>query len=315
MQGSSLHRDLKKFLKKVVLCALLVAVTMVMLHFVYLKSELWIRADTRSFFKVPDSVQVVNLGSSHGWYDFDYSQVGDLRGVNLGLHSQDFYYDYQVLDRFKGHLAPGCVVLIPVSYFSFGKRADTSNPSYAARYYGILKYSSIKKHNLVDYLKAKVRLLFAGSNLALQSLPGETPLTSGQLGANTKLRASSHKEFTRPSREVSNYTRGWLCRTIELCQKNGLKPVLVTPPFSKSYNDCFTEEDLAVFDSSVSSICEKYGLDYLDYARDPRLAHPRYFIDSDHMNKRGAKKFTDLVVDELVARGLCERRSDASSPR
>ena len=81
-------------------------------------------------------VQVGNLGSSHGAYNFDYTPLTE-RGFscfNFANTSQSFNYDYAVLKEFGSYMTPGSVLFIPVSYFSFILACEVFRLAFAAAF-------------------------------------------------------------------------------------------------------------------------------------------------------------------------------------
>ena len=85
-------------------------------------------------YDVPYEIQMVNLGTSHGLASFRYPEDGVVR-YNLALSGEDIYHDFATLRQFADHLAPGCIVALPTSYFSFCM--STEEPS-QKRYYAYL---------------------------------------------------------------------------------------------------------------------------------------------------------------------------------
>ncbi len=82
--------------------------------------------DTDKFLHVPTELQVINLGSSHGLNGFDYSEAS-IKGYNMALAAQGFYYDYRILKQYSSHLVDEAVVLLPISYFHHIKNTKVTS--------------------------------------------------------------------------------------------------------------------------------------------------------------------------------------------
>ena len=52
---------------------------------------------------------------------------------------------------------------------------------------------------------------------------------------------------------------------------------------------------------ALKQITEKNGVPYFNYLRDDRFTDED-FIDSDHLNERGAKKLSHLLNEDVVKR-------------
>lgn len=87
---------------------------------------------------------------------------------------------------------------------------------------------------------------------------------------------------------------------IELCQKKGITPILITTPFTVYYNQYVSEEFLQGFYSTIQSLTSAYGISYYDYSHDERFQTAlHYFGDADHLNEEGAIYFTNLLMEEV----------------
>lgn len=123
-----------------------------------------------------DDVQIGNLGSSHGAYDFDYTVLEE-RGYscfNFANTSQSYNYDYAVLKEYGDYMTPGSVMFIPVSYFSFNNEVINESEAQAMsiRYYRFLSPENIPDYDpYIDIITTKLPILSAGEDI-LKIFPG-----------------------------------------------------------------------------------------------------------------------------------------------
>jgi hypothetical protein len=315
-----MKNDVTKFVTKmVVLIAISVLVVGAVNHF-YIRTRGYKGTDSvrLRFESCPRGLNVINLGTSHSECAFGYDGIDGIKGFNFALSSQDFYYDLEVLKHFKDRLAPGCVVILPVSYFSLGwGQEDIDRQNTDARYYCLLGYSSVRNKSLIDYIKQRFcPALFASRNLMLftlgkgkqatadqnVALPGSR-FSEAQLPGEAEKRARLHMKFMKGNNYANNLDN--LSRVIEYCKTNELRPVLLTTPFTSFYNDCFPREALAEQWSLINRLCDEYDLQYFDYSHDPRFSpNPELFNDSDHLNIEGQEIFTRIVIDDLKERDI-----------
>ena len=101
---------------------------------------------------VPE-VQIGNLGSSHGAYDFNYDALTE-RGYqcfNFANTSQSYNYDYAVLKEFGSYLTEDSILFIPVSYFSFNNEVvnDAEREAMSIRYYHCLSPENIPDYEIL----------------------------------------------------------------------------------------------------------------------------------------------------------------------
>lgn len=323
---------MKRLILRTALLAVLVASVLVAVNSLYVRTGGYINKlefqGTNKLGDVPGSLEVVNLGSSHGAWAFDYGGAG-VKGFNFGLGAQDYYYDYQLVKRFSDHLADGCVVIIPVSFFSFGiNQRESGNMGYDYRYYGILPYGDIHGHNALDYVKYRwLPVLFEAERLEWlfsDEVPREhgfkrreenkySEKTLDSVGRN---RATYHKRLIDQPQSVYDYNLANLEKLISYCRENGWRPVLVTTPFTSQYTRNFSSAFLDDFHRRAEEVGGKYGVPYLDFSLNAPYADDiDLFCDSDHLNARGRAMFTAEVIEALRRMGMLPASSQVSRLR
>ena len=117
--------------------------------------------------------------------------------------------------------------------------------------------------------------------------------------------------YNHLNRIDSNYYKAnikLLENIISFCKKNNFKPVLITTPFTKYYSSHFSElykekynTDLKEdFGNQIHGITSKYSIPYLNYSEDARFNNDiSLFRDSSHLNLKGRKLFTKIVLGDL----------------
>ena len=141
---------MKNFIFKVILFSVLI-----LLSFVYLNSKRSILF-VENFTTHKSTYDIINLGNSHG-ANISYVK---LNGKTFQRAGNTLFYDLQNYNYVKEHLEDDAVVIIPVSYFSFGldeNRTDyADSDAFVNYYYMFLPHSSIYdysfKKNIQVYL-------------------------------------------------------------------------------------------------------------------------------------------------------------------
>lgn len=312
---------MRRLISRLVLLAALVALALVAVNGLYVRTGAYHNKlefqGTNKLHHVPGGLEVVNFGSSHGAWAFDYGSEG-VNGFNFGLGAQDYYYDYRLARRFSDRLADGCVVIIPVSFFSFGlNQRQSRNMGYDYRYYGILPYGDIHGHNALDYLKYRwLPVLFEGEriewvfsdqeprehNFRRQE---ENRFSADRIASAGRRRAEYHKRLIDQPESVYEYNRANLEKLVSFCLQRGWRPVLVTTPFTDAYTRNFSSGFFDDFRRRVEEVARKYGVPYLDFSRSaPYSGDIDLFCDSDHLNARGRALFTGEVIGTLRQMGM-----------
>lgn len=261
-------------------------------------------------------VNIGNLGSSHGAYDFSYDNIMS-KGYtcfNFANTSQSYNYDYAVLQEYGHYMTSGSVLFIPVSYFSFNNEVTNSTEAEAMsiRYYHFLSPKNIPDYDLyVDIVTTKLPILSAGEDI-LQLFPDlNTALTAHAANEGIDVEEFARRARDRYSRHFDNKDDYFwperieeLYDIIDYCKDNDITPVLITTPFSKYYVDPVSQDFLQEFYATINKVANDTDVNYYDYSHDERFYdNLEYFSDSDHLNETGALYFTDILWDEVEELG------------
>ncbi len=319
---------MKKFLRNLLIFVAILAVLVGAVDGLYL----WHRAgeyttmsskrnDDVTVKNVPSSIDVCNLGSSHGIYGFNYSVLPeDYTCFNFGQTDQTLSYDYRILQNYRGSLKEGTVVVILVSHFSFFGTDETERADFASknsRYYRFLDRDYIKEYDLTaailsKYLPALTEPHPIALFNTLRSPRGGTDLWQDETNAEA---AKSHgkaryKNFIESKKDengqriVNQNEIDALYDIIAFCRENGFVPVLVTTPLLSEYSAQVHENDPAFYDDFygiVGEVVQKTGVAYFDYSEDARFCDDyTLFFNTDHLNRTGAGKFTAILYDEVL---------------
>lgn len=263
-------------------------------------------------------IQIANIGSSHGAYDFDYTIFTEqgYSCFNFGNTSQSYNYDYALLKEYGNNILPGSVLFIPVSYFSFNNEVvnDTEKEALSTKYYRILSPENMPDYDpYVDLVTYRLPILSAGKDimklfnkwfpnlpsLSIIAYAADTGVNVEEFAARANSRYSRHfdnkEEYFMPERI------GELYAIIDYCQEHNITPVLITTPFSSYYYNQVSAEFLEQFRNTVATISHDTGVNYYDYSHDERfLDNLVLFSDSDHLNEDGALYFMEVLQDEII---------------
>ena len=303
---------MKKFLIKCVVFGGILTIIVGMLNWSYLRTDPF---DTNKFKHVPDGIEVCNVGASYSRYSFDYEDCkNSFVTFNFGMDFQSMEYDYRILDHYKDKIAKGCKVFIVLSDCILIGRDEISDDNFMAknrRYYTFLPSQQIKEYNIITDLKMRtVPFMFAGN---IGSIFSKNDIW------DYKVKISTLKE------DVKKYIENWVQKAskdengrviphkesvdavykiINLCKSIDAVPILIITPFPKEYNE-FMRSDLKeaneLYYKTVEEISKKTGLKVYNYSDDPRFTEDySLFMNMSHLNRKGARYFTNVVFKEIV---------------
>lgn len=318
---------MKRFLRTLALFLLVVGVITAGINEAYLLRENQIpdtmsdeRNDNSQIKNVPNGIQICNLGSSHGLYGFNYTDLcSKFVCYNFGQSSQRLSYDYRILCNFIDYFADGAIVFIPISHFSLFGPPETSYDNFAAlnkRYYKFLPNNLIKEYDAkTDFFVNYAPALSADSVIDFS----RTLLGKGEesfWGNSTSEKEAKEHGYKRykafVESKLDNEGNRWyneeeiraLYDIINLCQSHGITPILISTPLMSEYIDAVCENDSAFFDDFygiIDEVVEKTKAVYFDYSMDKQFCKEYdLFYNSDHLNREGARQFTNMVVEDVL---------------
>jgi len=300
---------MKKFIFEIVLLFILVTITISYIN------NLDKPPRVKQILTIKEKLDIINLGTSHG-ANFNYSGLS-IHGESFNRAGNTLYYDLQNYKFIKNHLSDGAIILLPISYFSFGldeNRTDrgVDNPfvnefyeylprksiySYSAKRAISLKVNRIQKNFMNLFPKKKKKKKKKKS--VVDTVSHEEMLKSFAIK-----RVVHHKRigtYSKPDKNIN-----YLKILIDDAKQSGYYPVLITTPYYKEYVERFGADWLAKnYYQYMSQISSEFNIPHLDYGYDSSISSkPELFKNSDHLNKKGISEFNEILFDDLVKLGL-----------
>ena len=272
---------------------------------------------------VGDNLDIVNLGSNHPKFGFDYTGI-DLKGENWAVGPETFEYDYAVLRHNVHHLKEGAVVIIPICLLSFFLYRKAERRSHI-KYYSFLSANDIvgynKKELICNYM---FPLLFhpraISSFVSDIKKDNRLSLDSNLCESEEELNKDAvywidcwNKEFDiqlpipnlKPNNrnDITQNVR-ILNEMIDFCLSHGLKPVIAILPVTDFLYSKFTPEFVEKYILGYISDANKAGAPVMNYLTDKRFTDSSLYINSFFFNAIGRKKFTKQFVEDLKTQSI-----------
>lgn len=313
---------MKKLLYKILIYLLIIFIPVVIVNYIFVNKDKRDDDDTNKFINMPENIEICNFGSSHGLYGFDYDDYIDKYVCfNFALSAQPLSYDYRILANYKDKIKEGAVVIVPISYFSlYGQYKNTEAvKSMNKRYYKILPDALIKDYDLlteiyVNYLPSVdvnvsdlINVLIGKSTNNFNDIWNKT-ISKKEMYIDAKSVAYGSiidgKIDADGNRIIYEDEIKALYSIKDICDDIDAQLILVTLPLSSEYHEevakiCpnFYEQFLML----VETISNDLNVKYYDYSKEKRIINDdNNFMNSDHLNRMGAKKFTKLFMEEVI---------------
>lgn len=303
-----------------------VVLSFILIGSLYSLSWIWVRhvnEQTMRFLELENNkinnLKIINIGSSHTMYGIKYPR--ELMAYNLGLLDQMYDYDLKILKKFSNKFDKECIIIIPVSIFSFTGGLKSNIYSYIhfldkkdflkmdKKEYILNKYFSITQpikniFKMLRYLSSFVenkkiykKYINYPQNLSLKERQREAVYTK-------KLHLGLiHKE------EVfeNDFGMNQLKEILKFCENNNFNPILVSTPQTYLYNEEIGEKNYQErIYNNILEVEKQLGKKYLylDYSHDKKFENNlEYFFDDDHLNEKGAEYFTEILLNDIKSHG------------
>lgn len=263
------------------------------------------------------NTDVINLGSTSGYYAFDYEGL-PIKGGNFALRHNPLSGDQAILKNYFGYLNPkGSHVIIPLCVFS---SLAGSYDFMEDRFYTLIYPSSIPHFS---YRRQQQIKAIAASPIR------RFPLWSFYTELRAQLRGTGHSTLTEEQMkaDAERWIKGWkhefalsdfsqplslinqdglkdaaeiLNDIISFCKERNIKPVIMIPPMYHTLAEKFDEKARQLFVYDLIEKIEDKTVPFHNYMDDSRFSRDSsLFMNSFFLNKKGAKKFTRIALTDI----------------
>ena len=261
-----------------------------------------------------EEIEILVTGTSHAQNGVAPEFLA-LPAFNLGYGSQSLHYDTQLVSKYVDSMPNLKLVIFGLSYHSLEYRLVNSVERWRGGFYhlvyGIPGEDSQEEFKLTNYSyialytpKEAVRLASGGILGAAEEeakrIQTPTVVTHGEVSETFgKVRITSHEKQMRPADLPANVAA--LERTCAMLKKRNVSVVFITVPTHHTYYEHINPQSYQRMQDTIKQMTGKFGVPYFNYLRDERFT-TEDFINSDHLNSRGAEKFSRILNEDVVKR-------------
>lgn len=106
-----------------------------------------------------------------------------------------------------------------------------------------------------------------------------------------------HESEMKPKHIAEN--KKYLDELFSKLKDADIKAVIITTPCFSSYYTNINSKKYLRMQNEIKSLSQKYNVEYHNYLKDNRFTIEDFF-DSDHLNARGAEKFSNILKNDIV---------------
>lgn len=244
-------------------------------------------------------------GVSHAYAGTDIQEFS-MPGMNLALTSQDLFYDYELAKivlknkRYIKFCIIGCAPFILHADLTKSVNIDR-----ALAYYPVVK----TLHN--HWLSEKILLELFNSTYVKSYDLFDTEITFEDCFRScTQNKDFLIDDFINARKNLAEWDNKYYAKTVDEykeiltnyvkdCLKVNVQPLLVIYPVSEFYNKYFSAKIFEELRYFLNDLSQEFQVPFYDYAADTRFNISDFF-DVEHLNVRGAKKFSRILNSKLL---------------
>jgi len=257
-----------------------------------------------------NSIETLILGNSHTFLGVNPKFI-DSRSFNLAHNGETLEYNIKLFNKYKKNLQTLKVIVIPISY---GSLFNTGIKKWIKNYniYHNLKETDYPVDNLEVLNKNWIDLI--KDNYLYYYLKKPSPyLKSNPLGWHEKME-DNVDDYNMVSRKAAKWHTADNFNQLPLnldllkeffieCENRGIEIIIVTTPTHIAYRKELDKTQLSLTFSATSKLAKDFkNVSYHNFM-DNTLFDESDFKDGDHLNAKGAKKFT-LMLNKIINNNL-----------
>ena len=302
--------------------AIFLAPLAVLLALVEYKLSKYANIDTvrsESLRQSADHVQILLVGNSHAMVGIDPSGL-PLPAFNLAFSGQSTILDAKLATMLLTRLPRLRLLIVGVGYGSLRFRISEDAERWRNEVYRRALHVSeaddavtdlVDPHRYSRYLAygpAGLRGMLFGSASSTEPVvlddawqPLDSLMQADLSPRAAAVRAESHKSLMRS--DVTDGIVQALRGLLSDASRHGVRVLFLTTPLSSTYRAQFLNGEWVADRGRIEALARSCSASYRDYSADPRF-EPGDFSDVDHLNARGAKRFTRILAEEAVIPAL-----------
>ncbi len=257
-----------------------------------------------------DSIKMVIVGSSRAFSGIIPNRI-DSFSVNIANNSQSIYYDIEILKKNIKNLPHLKTIVFDINFFTFEYNLDVGPEAWRAIYYrntfNIIpqtKELSFSDKFLIKMYKPKDIIFHINSIPQYNNYYENRGFASNIVGNNIINKEDATKRYNHLfNKYMLKSEKAKIIEDLEIFLESltntKIKVVFVQIPVSPTMYNYIDKKLLVENNNILNNLCEKYdNVESINMLNDMRFLDDD-FRDSDHLNLKGAIKFSDLLNSEI----------------
>jgi hypothetical protein len=259
-------------------------------------------------------IQVLILGASDLFFGLDpvYFKQNTFNASHV---SQTLDWDYKIFSKYQDRFDDLKIVIIPISYPTLWAKLEEGVESWRTKnyaiYYGLatkswMNHSELLKGKLSVNIQRLYQYYFKGkSDISCTELGWGTDYKSGNtvdLEKSGKAAALYHTYkniYSEENTKIFTENLAILNSFIEICTEKNMELIFLTPPAYYTYRENLNIKQWNKMLETMTDLVKGHNNCQYINMMDDRDFTAEDFYDANHLDERGAKKFSEKIVHDI----------------
>jgi hypothetical protein len=251
--------------------------------------------------KNASEIENLFLGSSHCYYGINPELIQG-NSFNASHISQSIDYDFYIFEKYQEHWNNLKYIVIPIDYFTLFNRISNGEEKWRIKNYEIY-YNINKSYKISDHSELLSFKFATNAKRIYDQLRSETSssITCSSLGYGNTLRKQKDlessgiiaaKRHTITDDTFLQHNMSIVKRFVEYVENHDVQLIFYTSPAYKSYSMNLNQQQLLTTIETIEDLTRRCSnCLYYNFLDDDDF-NAADFRDGDHLNQKGAEKFS-----------------------
>ncbi len=241
----------------------------------------------------------IYIGNSHTMALKKYSNIPEVKIINIGTAGQDIFKTYNILKKWIPLMPKLQHIYFGLDYETMGQNLSLSGLDYEDRQ--LYPYTdTLYKYSLENIVLAKSNFFranrdvkFLYSKQILEDAESYIPPAIKLSAEDCKKRALEHS-MIRFKKELINENAQLLSALLRLAKQYNKSFIIYNPPKTSCYKQNEAKENIALAKATIDSVFKANNTPYYNFYDSEEYTND-YFLDYDHLNEKGRIKFVQAL--------------------
>ena len=244
-----------------------------------------------------DSITLLMTGNSHVQLNIDANVFG-ANACNMAIGGSDIVFAQQMIEAYVPHMGSLETIIMNFDYVEIGDANKGDSDDGINKWLKLLRFIQNRYlHINREDLHYRYSLLCGQFHYSWWT---DKHLTDLHVAAIDEYNPNEmNPEMKQFPREVFDSIVKSLSAIGKIAKDKGVRLIVVTAPFHPIIRNRLNRQSVDLLNRTLDSISQEYSLEYKNYLEDSMFSSEDLYVDTHHLNRRGAKLFAERIKNDF----------------